>query len=324
MLAQAIGNLIDNALKYAGEDRSIRVEVASPPDGPVQISVADDGPGIPDDEKPKVSGRFYRGDTSRGTPGVGLGLSLVQSVAKVHGGALELQDNHPGLRARMIIPRGALVGSARADTQQTVGAEQGMGANRPVRSLRRSRLAERLKSGAELFGFFEMNVRKLVTAVCAVLAGLLTIALAAAEEASGARPPQQVVARIKPCGYPAGAHGDEVGTAVVHVWLDDKGHPTKTYISSSSGFPALDAAAQECARQSVWEPVQRQGKPAPYETDARFEWKGNTLPQTCDRPLRRNSLYTVKIRLTPAAASQVKFEHQKPKRRFPLGSSVKP
>ena len=68
LLAQAIGNLIDNALKYAGEDGSIRVEVASPPDGPVQISVADDGPGIPDDEKPKVSGRFYRGDTSRGTP----------------------------------------------------------------------------------------------------------------------------------------------------------------------------------------------------------------------------------------------------------------
>jgi len=57
--------------------------------------VADDGPGIPDEEKPKVSARFYRGDASRGTPGVGLGLTLVASVAKVHGGVLELGDNKP-------------------------------------------------------------------------------------------------------------------------------------------------------------------------------------------------------------------------------------
>ena len=65
--------------------------------------MADDGPGIPDAEKPKVSARFYRGDASRGTPGVGLGLTLVAAVAKVHGGALEFADNNPGLRANMII-----------------------------------------------------------------------------------------------------------------------------------------------------------------------------------------------------------------------------
>src|SRR6185369_10030067 len=69
----------------------------------IQITVADDGPGIPDAEKPKVSARFYRGDASRGTPGVGLGLTLVASVAKVHGGVLELGDNNPGLRATMVI-----------------------------------------------------------------------------------------------------------------------------------------------------------------------------------------------------------------------------
>ena len=51
----------------------------------------------------KCPARFYRGDASRGTPGVGLGLTLVASVAKVHGGALELVDNNPGLRARMVI-----------------------------------------------------------------------------------------------------------------------------------------------------------------------------------------------------------------------------
>ena len=108
LLAQAIGNLIDNALKYTSEGGAIVVEVQgveaqAPADAKVQITVADDGPGIPDSEKPKVSARFYRGDASRGTPGVGLGLTLVASVAKVHGGALELADNNPGLRANMII-----------------------------------------------------------------------------------------------------------------------------------------------------------------------------------------------------------------------------
>ena len=65
--------------------------------------MTDDGPGIPDAEKPKVAQRFYRGDTSRGTPGVGLGLSLVEAIAKLHGGSLELADNHPGLRAQMCL-----------------------------------------------------------------------------------------------------------------------------------------------------------------------------------------------------------------------------
>ncbi len=103
LLAQAVGNLIDNALKYTGEGGTIRVEAHNGTDGKLRITVADNGPGIPDAEKPKVSTRFYRGDASRGTPGVGLGLSLVASVARVHGGALELADNHPGLRAQMVI-----------------------------------------------------------------------------------------------------------------------------------------------------------------------------------------------------------------------------
>jgi signal transduction histidine kinase len=104
LLAQAIGNLIDNALKYTADGGLISVEVQTVADGKVWITVADDGPGIPDEDKPKVSTRFYRGDASRGTPGVGLGLTLVASVAKVHGGALELADNNPGLRAQMVIP----------------------------------------------------------------------------------------------------------------------------------------------------------------------------------------------------------------------------
>jgi signal transduction histidine kinase len=123
LLAQAVGNLIDNALKYVGEGGSVKVGVQTRSDSTVEISVADNGPGIPDSDKPKVAQRFYRGDSSRGTPGVGLGLSLVQAVAKLHGGTLELADNHPGLRARMIFEPGALPsGRPRAITAELAGS----------------------------------------------------------------------------------------------------------------------------------------------------------------------------------------------------------
>jgi signal transduction histidine kinase len=112
LLAQAIGNLIDNALKYTRDGGSISVEVDTLADRRVRVAVADNGPGIPDEEKPKVAGRFYRGDASRGTPGVGLGLALVASVAKVHGGSLELTDNDPGLRVNLVIAARAAAGGA--------------------------------------------------------------------------------------------------------------------------------------------------------------------------------------------------------------------
>ncbi|PFH11813.1 hypothetical protein BCF11_4278 [Collimonas sp. PA-H2] len=104
LLAQAIANLVDNALKYAPENGKISVETSRAPDGAIRIAVSDDGPGIPDAEKAKVLERFYRGDTSRGTPGVGLGLSLVAAVAKLQGGVLTLSDNHPGLRVMLVLP----------------------------------------------------------------------------------------------------------------------------------------------------------------------------------------------------------------------------
>ncbi len=99
LLAQALGNLIDNALKYTPEGGDIRVEVRRAPGLTIRVSVADTGPGICDADKPKVVERFYRGDLSRGTPGFGLGLSLVEAVARLHGSTLEFEDNHPGLRA---------------------------------------------------------------------------------------------------------------------------------------------------------------------------------------------------------------------------------
>ncbi len=104
LLSQALSNMLDNALKFAPVNGSIEVAVRARSDGGADISVADDGPGIADSEKAKVVERFYRGDASRGTPGVGLGLSLVQAVAKLHGSTLELSDRHPGLCIRLSIP----------------------------------------------------------------------------------------------------------------------------------------------------------------------------------------------------------------------------
>ncbi len=104
LLAQALSNLIDNALKYAPVDGAIEVGVQRQGDGAVDIYVADNGPGIADSEKAKVVERFYRGDSSRGTPGVGLGLSLALAVAKLHGSTLRLTDEGPGLRITLTIP----------------------------------------------------------------------------------------------------------------------------------------------------------------------------------------------------------------------------
>jgi signal transduction histidine kinase len=110
LLAQAVSNLIDNSLKSVSEHGAISVRVGCRADGAVEIAVADNGPGIADADKPKAPERFFRVDASRGTPGVGLGLSIVEAVAKLHGGVLQLLDNHPGLLAQMVLP----VASARA------------------------------------------------------------------------------------------------------------------------------------------------------------------------------------------------------------------
>ncbi len=104
LLAQALSNLIDNSLKCVPEHGAINVRVDRREDGAVEIAVADNGPGIAAADLPKATERFFRGDASRGTPGVGLGLSIVEAVARLHGGVLELLDNRPGLRARMVLP----------------------------------------------------------------------------------------------------------------------------------------------------------------------------------------------------------------------------
>jgi signal transduction histidine kinase len=103
LLAQALANLIDNALKYGGGGDSIRVEAHRREDG-VEIIVADHGPGIPESERERVLARLVRLDVSRGIPGTGLGLSLAFAVARLHGGTIRLEDNRPGVRAILRLP----------------------------------------------------------------------------------------------------------------------------------------------------------------------------------------------------------------------------
>lgn len=97
LLSQALANLLDNAVKYTPEGGRITVSVAP---GPV-IKVADSGPGIPSENQEDVLERFVRLDQTRSTPGNGLGLSLVNAVAKLHGAMLILYDNAPGLIVTM-------------------------------------------------------------------------------------------------------------------------------------------------------------------------------------------------------------------------------
>jgi signal transduction histidine kinase len=100
LVAQAVLNLIENALRHAGEaNKTISVEVDSYPDNYVTVSVSDRGQGIPDGMLTAAMERFVRIDASRSSMGTGLGLSLVKAIAEAHGGKLELSDNGPGLRA---------------------------------------------------------------------------------------------------------------------------------------------------------------------------------------------------------------------------------
>ncbi|WP_210379883.1 sensor histidine kinase, partial [Borreliella garinii] len=78
---QAVGNLLDNAFKYVPKNGTVKIECGRIDNGSIFIEVSDNGPGIATDEISKVQERFYRCDTSRASPGVGLGLSVVAAVA---------------------------------------------------------------------------------------------------------------------------------------------------------------------------------------------------------------------------------------------------
>jgi len=103
LLFDAVGNLVDNAIKHGREAGRVNVAVKEN-EGAAVISVTDDGPGIPVSERQHVFKRFYRLERSRRTPGNGLGLSLVAAVARLHGARIEMCDNAPGLEVRLWFP----------------------------------------------------------------------------------------------------------------------------------------------------------------------------------------------------------------------------
>ncbi len=106
LVGQGAANLIENAIRYAGPSASrIEVLVAIDPDT-VSLTVSDDGQGIPAEGRAKAVERFER--LGRADQGSGLGLSLVQAIAHLHGGTLTLTDNAPGLGATLAIPRRAV------------------------------------------------------------------------------------------------------------------------------------------------------------------------------------------------------------------------
>lgn len=107
LLAQALTNLLDNAMKYGAENGAGGTAVtvtAKSVDGKAVITVADKGTGIAEGDRARVLDRFVRLDESRNKPGNGLGLSLVSSVMKLHGGTLTLGDAEPGLLAKLELP----------------------------------------------------------------------------------------------------------------------------------------------------------------------------------------------------------------------------
>ncbi|MDB5736129.1 MAG: integral rane sensor signal transduction histidine kinase [Alphaproteobacteria bacterium] len=92
LIAQALANLVDNAIKYTPEGGAVRIRIAAADTG-VDLSVADSGPGIPAEDRTRVVERFVRLEASRNSPGTGLGLSLVAAVAHFHNAELVLQDS---------------------------------------------------------------------------------------------------------------------------------------------------------------------------------------------------------------------------------------
>ncbi len=93
-LQQVVANLVDNASRIVGEGGHVTVELSGEPGGYAVLAVSDDGPGVPDEDLPRLFDRFYRADTSRTrtSGGAGLGLAIVRAIVSAHGGTIEAQN----------------------------------------------------------------------------------------------------------------------------------------------------------------------------------------------------------------------------------------
>ena len=103
LISQAITNLIDNALRHGAGGGEVTLRIVYRSDG-VAIQVEDRGPGIAAADRAQALKRFGRLDSARSTPGAGLGMALIEAVARLHDGQFELADNAPGLVARIVLP----------------------------------------------------------------------------------------------------------------------------------------------------------------------------------------------------------------------------
>jgi signal transduction histidine kinase len=101
LISQALANLVDNAIKYTPAGGRVRISIENMASG-IAIVVADNGAGIPEEDRERVTERFVRLEASRHSPGSGLGLSLVLAVARLHDAQFLLADNKPGLRASIL------------------------------------------------------------------------------------------------------------------------------------------------------------------------------------------------------------------------------
>ncbi|HJP68826.1 MAG TPA: sensor histidine kinase, partial [Sphingomicrobium sp.] len=104
LLAQAMVNLLENAQRHTPEDTIVRLTVTLAGHS-ICLQVADNGPGVPKRDLPRITKRFARLDSSRNAAGHGLGLSLVTAIAQLHGGRLILKNANPGLIATVELPR---------------------------------------------------------------------------------------------------------------------------------------------------------------------------------------------------------------------------
>lgn len=104
LLTQALANVVENALRHTPRGTRINVRLEGRPGAGALLVVEDDGPGVTEVDLPRLTGRFYRGERSRTTPGNGLGLSLASAVAELHGAQLNLTSAKPGLRVSLAFP----------------------------------------------------------------------------------------------------------------------------------------------------------------------------------------------------------------------------
>ncbi len=111
-VAQALANILDNAVKYTPPGGAVMLRVRRRSSGDIEMAVTDTGPGVPAADRARVVERFVRLENSRSQPGAGLGLSLVAAVARAHRGRLELDEgpgvvgeSGPGLRVALVLPK---------------------------------------------------------------------------------------------------------------------------------------------------------------------------------------------------------------------------